>query len=119
MRDSLRVYVAGDDNVWRMVATNNMTQTAANREFGDGQLDRYEQTDGQSLYSDGPTQTMVQELFDDGTSFRQARIDLGRFAGNENVRLRFEFSTAGEARPDQSEIRAVEGYKILTTCSSL
>ncbi len=115
MRDSLRVYVAGDDNVWRLVATNNMPasqQNAATREFSDGLQDRYEHTDGVSGYSNGATQTLVQELFDDAANFRQARIDLGPFAGNENVRVRFDFSTAGEARPDQSEIHLVEGYKI-------
>ena len=47
----------------------------------------------------------------DGTDFRQARVDLGPWAGNEDVKIRFEFSTAGEARPDQSEIVAMPAIR--------
>ncbi len=103
MRDSLRVFVAGDDNVWKLVATNN----TGSIETGAQEFDA-----NTSGYFDAVTQTYVQELFDDGANFRQARIDLGPFAGSENVRVRFEYSSNGEARPDQSEVRARLGADI-------
>ena len=36
----------------------------------------------------------VQELFDAG-QWRQVRVDLGDFAGQSDLKLRFDFSTAG------------------------
>ena len=63
---------------------------------------------GSNGYTDIGDQRFVQELYD-GDGFRQARIDLGPWAGQEDVQIRFEFSTAGEARPDQSEVQAIAG----------
>jgi parallel beta-helix repeat protein/VCBS repeat-containing protein len=120
--DTLRVSIAGDDGVWRMVATNNMT---------DGPAGRVWQTGGSATTTGGPspnapveydpagsrgytnvfTQTFVQELFDDSVD-RQARIDLGPWAGDENVQIRIDFTTAGEARPDQTEINLLPGYQV-------
>jgi hypothetical protein len=37
----------------------------------------------------------VQELFDNSGTWRQARIDLHAYAGQPDLRLRFDFSTAG------------------------
>ena len=75
MRDSFRVYGMGDDGVWELLVTNN---------------DSFE----------GGVERAVDNLPGGaaGTSavaWRQARVDLGQFAGDRNVRLRFEFSTAG------------------------
>ena len=42
----------------------------------------------------------VQELFDTA-EWRQARIDLGEYAGETNLRFRFDFSTAGEMVPTE------------------
>lgn len=106
MRDSLRVFVAGDDNVWRLVATNN-TGT-----LGVASPLTQEFSAGTSRFFNTVTQTYVQELFDDGANYRQARIDLGQFAGSERVRVRFEYTSNGEARPDQSEIRSLPGADI-------
>ena len=122
--DTLRVSVAGDDGVWRMVATNNQS-------LNDPVAGRVWQTGGSANTTGGPspaapveydpagsrgytnvfTQTFVQELFDDSVN-RQARIDLGPWAGEKNVQIRIDFTTAGEARPDQTEINLLEGYLI-------
>ncbi len=113
MRDSLRVYVAGDNGEWSLVATNNFDDDAnelsfdwlaptATREY-EPEFSNYGNTTSDRRF--------VQQLFD-GTEFRQARIELGPWAGNEDVKIRFEFSTAGEARPDQSEIFALPGSQI-------
>ncbi|MDE0866505.1 MAG: GEVED domain-containing protein, partial [Rubripirellula sp.] len=120
--DTLRVSVAGDDGVWRMVATNNMNDGPAGRVWQTGGsastlgvsppagLAEFDPV-GSRGYTNVFTQTFVQELFDDSVD-RQARIDLGPWAGHENVRIRIDFSTAGEARPDQSEIHLLPGYQI-------
>ena len=61
--------------------------------------------DSSNYGTPGIDSRFVQELFD-SDQLRQARIDLGSWAGQEDVRIRFEFSTAGEARPDQSQVMA-------------
>ncbi|TWU43841.1 hypothetical protein Q31b_13730 [Novipirellula aureliae] len=113
MRDSLRVMVAGDDGQWQLVATNNMDDSIDGRIWDDerGAVHEYD-PEGSQGYTNVFEQRFVQELFDDD-EFRQARIDLGPWAGQENVRIRFEFTTAGEARPDQSEIQAIRGDLIV------
>jgi hypothetical protein len=112
MRDSLRVSVVGEDGIWRLVATNNMADSINGRIWEDsrGNVHEYDPV-GSNSYTDAESQRFVQELFDDDV-FRQARIDLGPWAGQRDVRIRFEFSTAGEARPDQSEIHALRGEAI-------
>ena len=110
MRDSLRVLVAGDDNQWKLVATNN----AGHVQNGGTAIPDYQEFN--SFYSGGyfdpVSQVYVQELFDNSATYRQARIDLGPFAGQENVKIRFEYSSAGELRPDQSELHGVPGRLI-------
>lgn len=86
MRDSFRVFVSSDDpslpvdpvfssemiiqGQWYLAATNNAA-------------------------GDGPSPLDVQLLHDNTDVWRQVKIDLGPFAGLENIRLRFDFSTAG------------------------
>ena len=79
MRDSLRVLVAGDNNQWQIVATNN----AGHVQLGNALVPDLQEfnTAYSGGYQDGANQVYVQELFDDGASYRQARIDLGPFAG--------------------------------------
>ncbi len=112
MRDSLRVFVAGDDGIWRLVATNNFNNNNAGAVDWATDTSNQEYESSNSHYGDDTNdRRFVQQLFDT-PGFRQARIDLGPWAGQENVRIRFDFSTAGEAPPDQSEIFANPGDKI-------
>jgi hypothetical protein len=74
MRDALRVYVSGEDGVWTLVATNN------------------ERSNNFDEFDTGPD---VQPLFDNNNQWRQARVPLDQFAGQDHVKLRIEFSTAG------------------------
>ena len=80
MRDSLRVYISGDDGQWTLVATNNSDRTVSLDEF-DAQVNN--------------PLGQVQELFDDNGRWRQARIPLDSLAGQENVKVRIEFASAG------------------------
>ena len=80
MRDSARVLISADGGAsWSLLATNNST---ANVERPT------------NLSTSGSGQQRVQELFD-ADQWRQARVDLGEFAGQPNLVLRFDFSTAG------------------------
>jgi hypothetical protein len=91
MRDSARVFASIDGGLtWELVATNNHAKSTANTENAELPVG----PSASSLVS-GYANQKVQELFE-GTGWRQARIDLGDFAGEGDVRLRFDFSTAGE-----------------------
>ena len=93
--DSFRVFAAGDDGQWRLVGTNNSWRSFSNVIAPD-EYDYFATNGG----------IPVQELHDNTDVWRQARVDLSPLAGNKNVQLRFDFSTAGGM---QSQFR-VEGY---------
>ncbi|QDT09692.1 tandem-95 repeat protein [Planctomycetes bacterium K23_9] len=103
--DSFRVFGAGDDGEWQLLATNDDY-----RELPfDDEYDHFNDTN-----------IPVQELFDSGdagetTQWRQARVDLGPLAGSENVRIRFDFSTAGSMRVHHGAIDfvAVPGDEVV------
>ncbi len=81
MRDSLRVYVSGEDGQWTLAATNNSQRGPGG---ADDEFDPFLTNN-----------TDVQELFDNNGQWRQARIPLDTFAGQKNVKLRIEFASAG------------------------
>jgi hypothetical protein len=76
MLDAFRVYAGGEDGVWHLLTTNNSER-------------------GPGLADDELDAPNSQETFDNTNVWRQARVNLGDFAGLSNVRLRIEFSTAG------------------------
>lgn len=85
MRDALRVYVSGEDGQWVLAATNNDPVLGASNQFSfDDELD-------------GPLtgNSEVQRLFDNTGQWRQARVPLDLFAGQENVKIRIEFASGG------------------------
>lgn len=118
MRDSFRVYAATDDGFWQILATNNSS-------FDN---ERVNNSNDEKDYAWTGTDTQVQELYDvndtnNGSrpaapnTWRQARIDLGDFAGKANVRLKFEFATAGsvgnrDTGTGGEELRVVPGHKL-------
>ncbi len=103
MRDSLRVYISGDDGQWTLVATNNSDRSAS--------LDEFDPQVNNPL-------GQVQELFDDNGRWRQARIPLDTLAGQENVKVRIEFASAGGFGYGMQggrgpELRTVAGDKLV------
>ncbi|MCY2986728.1 MAG: Ig-like domain-containing protein [Planctomycetota bacterium] len=82
MRDSARVFASSDHGItWTLVATNNAALGA--------ELPAFLADD--STYNGSP----VQQLYPTA-NWRQARIDLSNWAGQADVRFRFDFSTAGK-----------------------
>ena len=76
----------GGVTTWTEVATNQA-----------GELPGYISSDGGGLSNYRPSDAanqLVQPLFDNTSTWRQARIDLGDFAGDSNLKLMFLFSTA-------------------------
>jgi len=107
MRDAFRVFIAGDDGDWKLLATNNSARGDA---AGPAPLETY---DDEFDYTD----FAVQELLDNTGAWRQARIDLAPYAGLPNLRLRFDFSTAasmnlGDITTTGAELRAVAASQI-------
>ncbi len=102
--DSMRVYVGvttAGKTTWTEVATN---QTA---ELPNYNGTTYLTSDGGGVSSYRPNDAsnqLVQQLFDNTSTWRQARVDLGDFAGDSNLKLMFSFSTAAV-----SEIHAAGG----------
>ena len=97
MRDSARVFISDNNGEWQVVATNNSERSAYNTDKGE--LPNF--ISASSALTTKVNQR-VQELYDTA-SWRQARIDLGDWAGSTNLRLRFDFSTAGEFDPTQRD----------------
>lgn len=116
MRDAFRVYGAGENGNWVLLATNNTASDAGSiRDGRNGAVDELDNNvNGNVDIFGNPLQS--QELFDTGT-WRQARVSLGSLAGQQNVRLRFEFSTSGSfgtGDPLQGgvELTAIAGNRI-------
>jgi VCBS repeat-containing protein len=96
--DSFRVFVSDDNGNWELLGTNN-------------QFDA-----GTSEYDFGArtgSYRAIQEFYDN-TGWRQAKIPLDKYAGRDNLRLRFEFHTAadtniGDPLTTGDELRALPG----------
>jgi hypothetical protein len=107
MRDSARVFISKDSGTtWELIATNNSQRGSTNTELPWGP------SASSRLNRDDPRQ-VVQELFDSG-SWRQARIDLGDYVGQNNLQLRFDFHTAGQFDPAGDPTGPVSGFASAT-----
>lgn len=122
MRDSFRVYVGSDTTLagngrqtsWSLVSTNNSFQSAGLTGSNQDEFDLTRTGEYDSTFPSGQSFADVQPLFENG--WRQARVDLSNFAGTDNLRLRFEFSTAGSVGVGStlvgSELRALPGSEL-------
>ncbi|KLU02986.1 hypothetical protein RISK_004956 [Rhodopirellula islandica] len=99
-RDTLRIYVIDAFGVEHLVATNNETR-------GTGDFDdEFDDPAEVGIYDDD-IDVDVQQLFDNTGTWRQARVPLNEFAGQDGLSLRIEFSTAGTTATNTAEIRTV------------
>ncbi len=113
MNDAFRVYGAGENGNWILLTTNNSDNGGANRRTA---LDEFDSPINQNLDPYG-NRLFTQETFDNTGTWRQARTSLSAFAGQQNVRLRFEFSTGASFRTGDPllggvELTAVVGAKL-------
>ncbi|WP_404306775.1 Ig-like domain-containing protein [Neorhodopirellula lusitana] len=105
--DSARVYAWNEVTLeWELLATNSSLLSGEDAsEAGDqAELPTFlSHVADAGVNSSDPqpeTKQIVQELFDEDPTdplWHQARVDLSRYAGNTNIRLRFEFSTSGSS----------------------
>ena len=114
MRDSFRVYIAGDDGNWKLLGTNDSFESTSDTD----EFDYNPNSNAfNSQYPDTGEDPFVKELYDNTNGWRQARIDLSAYAGIRNLRFRFDFTTAGslnvgDVRTHGEELRAVRGYQL-------
>ncbi|MFM7867874.1 MAG: hypothetical protein ACKPHU_26970, partial [Planctomycetaceae bacterium] len=89
--DSIRAYV-GDGTNWVLVSTNDSYRGPLT---GDDEQDYG--PNGATTFPDAQLHRDVVELYDETAApvWRQARVDLSNFAGQGNLRMRFEFATSG------------------------
>lgn len=78
MYDSFRVFISDASGNWELLGTNNQFIRDGSSPF-----DEYD-------YNPGTV-----ELADNTAEWKHAKIDLARFAGLDNLRLRFDFSSSG------------------------
>lgn len=98
--DSLRVFASTDGVNWELLATNNVVLNNSASE-----TPKTLTVSGGAYKSGQDAKQKVQPLWDtpldplgnpiQAPVWRQARVDLGDYAGTSNIRLRFDFSTAG------------------------
>jgi hypothetical protein len=92
---------------WDLVATNNSfldnPTSSGDRE---GELPTFVSTSTTALPSNPRQQ--VQLMHDNTGQWRQARVDLSRYAGQTGLQLRFDFSTAGEMPDPQGHVPSWE-----------
>jgi hypothetical protein len=95
MRDSIRVYVSVDGgNIFQELATNN---SITRQQSLAAELPSYVSHTASGNTNDfvDVGAERVQELYDNTGGWRQARVDLSEFAGQGELILRWDFSTAG------------------------
>lgn len=94
MRDAFRVQISTDGANWTEVATNNSLLSTATVK---AELARHISASGGTYRNERILEQdqHMQEAFDNTNTWRQARIDLGDWAGLDNLRLRFDFTTSG------------------------
>lgn len=116
MRDAFRVYASGADGSWILLTTNNTPLDGGSDRNGDnGNTDELDNRVNGNFDAFG-NPLPSQEAFDTA-QWRQVRTSLAAFAGQDNVRLRFEFSTGatfntGDPLRGGVEIHAVAGSRL-------
>lgn len=113
MTDSFRVFVQDEGGQWRLLTTNNS-------HHDDVEADEFD-IGNDEILSDGLSNTPSLQTFSDvGETFdnqgwRQARVDLSNYAGMSDLKLRFDFSTAGSMNVGDFQTTGSELYAVPAT----
>ncbi len=97
-RDTARVFISTNGGTsWETLATNNVPDGYVTTGLGPNNADTEVPDFNSHLESadNSNSKQVIQPLFDNTGTWRQARVDLSDYAGLSNVKLRFDFSTAG------------------------
>ncbi|MDF1840830.1 MAG: dockerin type I domain-containing protein [Rubripirellula sp.] len=115
-QDALRVYVTTSEGVEHLVATNNLALESL---VGDDEFDDPNPfifpayADAEDPFEPDDIDVDVQQLYDTNGSvnstWRQARVPLGEFAGKSGLSLRVEFSTQGTTATTSESLRVISG----------
>ncbi len=108
--DAFRVFASTDGAKWELLATNNVVPGSNSENpqvitpSGGSYKGQSANQKVQGLYDNTMVDpTTGQVVTSDGEMvWQQARVDLGDYAGKSNIRLRFEFTTAGTMGSDFS-----------------
>ncbi len=107
--DAFRVYASTDGVGWSLLATSNVVPgSSESPSFNTPSGGAY--TGGGSLAAKQKVQSLWDSTTLEGSDevvWRQARVDLGDFAGQKNIRLRLQFSTAGSMGSDVGQLGRV------------
>ena len=94
--DAFRVFASTDGVNWELLATNNVTPNSETpptiTPSGGAYKAQSAKQKVQALYDGTLVDLETQET---ALAWRQARVDLGDYAGKSGIRLRFQFTTAG------------------------
>ncbi len=104
--DRLRVYVLSQDGAEHLVASNTLARGGGSND------DEFDDPAVAGIYDDA-IDVEVQQLFDNTGSWRQARVPLSEFAGQDNLSLRIEFSTSGSTATGSPAFRTVAGEQLV------
>jgi hypothetical protein len=88
MMDSFRVFAGDESGEWVMLSTNNSFMSTTPTVVDELDLDPPPNPPFDEV--------LVRETFDNTGGWRQARVDLSYFAGVDHLKLRFDFSSAGD-----------------------
>ncbi len=110
-QDTIRVYVVDSVGGETLVATNNLN-TGNGAGANDGLLGTLDDELGAAGFFTGDGTSVAQPLFDNTGSWRQARVPLGQFAGQEGLTLRYEFATDGRRISSTGGLIAAPGSTI-------
>lgn len=105
MTDAFRVFASLDGATWELLATNNVVLGSTGSEnpevitpSGGNYKGQSAKQKVQGVYDNTPSPTDPTD-----TAWRQARVDLGDYAGKSGIQLRFQFSTAGTMGSNESQ----------------
>ncbi|HLZ10636.1 MAG TPA: hypothetical protein VKT80_18765, partial [Chloroflexota bacterium] len=108
MVDAFRVYGSTDGGVtWSELTTNN---DILSTNVQSAELPTYLTASAVGNTSDPTALSTVQPTYPTN-SWRQARVDLSEFAGQSNIQLRFDFSTAGTSVTESGSGLTTQGLQ--------